>query len=103
VHPAAAEHRRDDLHLAELLRLGALERVAVEDDQVGREPGHELPATALVARQPRGCEDRRLERLLAGRKAASTGRLRARALEAADQLAGLRVDERQDVRCSHSG
>ena len=34
VHPAAADHRRDDLHLAQLLRLAG-ERVAVEDDEVG--------------------------------------------------------------------
>jgi hypothetical protein len=31
VGPAAAEHRRDDLHLAQFFRL-ARERVAVEDD-----------------------------------------------------------------------
>src|SRR5207244_1232379 len=63
IHPAAAEHRRDDVHVAELLRL-ALERVAVEHDEVGEEAGQELAAPALVAREPRGIDGRRFEGLL---------------------------------------
>src|SRR5437763_3118005 len=66
VDPAAAEHRRDDLHLAELLRLLASERVAVEDDEVGEVAGDELPTASLVACEPCRCERRRLERLLQG-------------------------------------
>ena len=48
MHPAAADHRRDDLHGAQLLRLDR-ERVAVEHDEVGEQARHEAAATALVA------------------------------------------------------
>src|SRR5580765_5485047 len=53
VNPAAADHRRHDLDLGQLLRLEG-ERVAVEDDEIGQIAGHEAAATALVAREPRG-------------------------------------------------
>jgi len=58
VHPATGDHRCHDL------RVQVLPRIAVEDDQVGLEAGHELPAAALVSRQPGRGQDRRLERLL---------------------------------------
>ena len=63
VRPAAAEHRRHDLHLAQLLRL-ARERVAVEHDEVGVAAGDERPAHALVVREPGGRDAHRVERLL---------------------------------------
>jgi hypothetical protein len=34
VHPAAAEHRRDDANVRQRFRLD-VERVAIEDDEVG--------------------------------------------------------------------
>ena len=63
MRPAPAEHRRDDLDLWELFG-GELERVPVEDDQVGEETGDELAAAALVPRKPGGSDRRRLERLV---------------------------------------
>src|SRR3954452_7060696 len=51
VHPAAPEHRRDHLHLGQLVRRNG-HGVAVEHDQVGQEAGDELAAPALVAREP---------------------------------------------------
>src|SRR6185503_12347118 len=51
VRPAAAEHRRDDLHLAQLLRLAG-ERVTVEHDEVGIATWDEGASDALVVRQP---------------------------------------------------
>ena len=51
MRPRAAEHRRHDLHLGELLRLAG-ERVAVEHDEVGEVAGDELAAAPLVAREP---------------------------------------------------
>ena len=41
-----------------------VERIAIEHDEVGEVPGQELPAPALVAGQPRGRDDRRVQRLL---------------------------------------
>ena len=52
VHPAAADHRRDDLDLAQLLRLDR-ERVAVEDDEVGEQAREQASSAALVAGEPR--------------------------------------------------
>jgi len=63
VHPAAADHRRDDLYLAELVG-GDRDRVAVEHDEIGEEPWQELPAPALVAGEPGGRDRRRVQRLL---------------------------------------
>src|SRR5919201_2332654 len=68
MHPAAPEHRRHDLDLAELFRLLAREGIPVEDDEVGEEARHELAAAPLVARQPGRCERRRFERLLEGHR-----------------------------------
>ena len=48
MHPAAAHHRGDDLHLAQLLRL-ACHGIAVEHDEVRQIAGQELAAPALVA------------------------------------------------------
>ena len=63
MRPAAAEHRRHDLYVAELLRL-ARERVAVEHDQVGVAAGNERPANAFVVRQPGGSDADGVQRLL---------------------------------------
>ena len=63
MHPAAAEHRRDYVELRELLVL-ELEGVAIEDDEIGEIAGQKLSATVLVAREPRGIDRRRLERLV---------------------------------------
>src|SRR2546423_11034181 len=63
VRPAAAEHRRHDLHIAQLLRLAG-ERVAVEHDEVGVATGYERATDALVVRQPGGRDADRMERLL---------------------------------------
>lgn len=48
VRPAAGDHRRDDLDVAQLLRIVERERVAVEHDEVGVPAGDERPAHALV-------------------------------------------------------
>src|SRR5262249_25090194 len=47
VDPPACDHRRDDLHLRELLQL-AHERVAVEYDEVGEPSRQERSSDALV-------------------------------------------------------
>ena len=65
MHPAAADHRGDDLDLAELPRR-ALERVAVEHDEVGEVAGEELAAPALVAGEPGGGDAGRVQGLLDG-------------------------------------
>src|SRR5436309_12418258 len=61
--PTAAEHRGDDAQLRQLAGLH-VERISVEDDEVGGVAGEKLPAPALVARQPRGIDARSDERLL---------------------------------------
>ena len=63
MRPAAADHRRDDLEVAQLLRLDR-ERVAVEDDEVGEQAGNQPSAPALVAGEERRCDARRVQRLL---------------------------------------
>ena len=49
MRPAAAEHRRDDLDLPQLLRLAG-ERIAVEDDEVGEAARDERSAATFVVR-----------------------------------------------------
>ena len=49
--PAAPDHRRDHLDVAQLLGLDR-ERVAVEHDEIGEVAGEELAAPALVVREP---------------------------------------------------
>ena len=63
MHPVTAEHRRDDANVGQRFRLD-VERVAVEDDEVGEVPGQELAAAMLVAREPRRIDGRRLKRLV---------------------------------------
>src|SRR5690349_10353877 len=62
VRPAAADHRRHDLHLRELLAVHR-ERVPVEHDEIRQAPGNQRPAEPLVVREPRRRDTRRLERL----------------------------------------
>ena len=63
MRPGAADHGGDDADLGELLGL-AVERVAVEHDQVGVEAGQEPAAPVLVAGEPGGREAGGVERLL---------------------------------------
>ena len=77
VDPAAADHRRDHFDLRSSSEVDR-QRVAVEHDEVGEVAGEQLPAAALVAREPRRGEDRRLERLLDGRPPARDATRRAR-------------------------
>ena len=63
VDPAAADHRRDDLDVAQLVHRDR-DRVAVEDDEIGEVAGQQLPPPSLVARQPRRGDRRGVERLL---------------------------------------
>src|SRR5579859_1655751 len=56
VHPPAGDHRRHDLHL-EI----ALEGILVEDDEIRCPPGDERPARALVVREPRRRDARRMK------------------------------------------
>src|SRR6266571_3009078 len=51
VHPATTEHRRHDLHRRQLLRI-ELERITVEDDEVGEVAGEELAAPPFLAFEP---------------------------------------------------
>ena len=67
MHPAAAEHRGHHAHVAELIGR-AVERVAVEHDEVGQVPGEDLPAAALVTREPGGSHAGRVEGLLDGHR-----------------------------------
>src|SRR5947208_2548128 len=62
VHPAPADHRRDDL------RVEVVPWVAVEHDQVGVVAGKQRAAPALVARKPRRRDAGRAERLLDGQR-----------------------------------
>ena len=63
MHPATAEHRRDDVDFRELLGL-ELEWVAIEHDEVSQETGEELPAPMFVPREPGGIDYCRLECLV---------------------------------------
>ena len=63
MHPAAPDHRRDDLDVRKHGG-GDRERVAVEDDQVGEVAGEELPAATLVVGLPGGLDRCRGEGLL---------------------------------------
>ncbi len=63
MHPPSGDHRRHDVHVAELLGL-ACERVAVEHDEVGRASRDECSARALVVREPGRRDARRVQRLL---------------------------------------
>src|SRR6476620_2058089 len=65
MHPAAAEHRGDDANVRQRFRLD-VERVAVEDDEVGEVAGQELAAAMLVAREPGGVDGGRLESFAEG-------------------------------------
>ena len=49
MRPAAADHRGDHLDIGQLLEL---ERVAVENDQVGEVSGDELAPAVLVVAEP---------------------------------------------------
>src|SRR5690349_21035756 len=55
VCPASPEHRRDDIHVCNVIRLV---RIAVEDDEVGEVARDQLPAAMLVAREPCGIHGR---------------------------------------------
>src|SRR2546422_3396192 len=59
VNPPAADHRRDNLALCEVL-----DRIVRENDQIGEVAGQELATAALGAFQPRGRHAGRLECLL---------------------------------------
>ena len=48
MHPAAADHRRNDLEVPQLLRLDG-ERVAIEHDEVGEQPRQKPAAPPFVA------------------------------------------------------
>ena len=63
MHPAAGDHRCDDLDRLELLGR-AHERVAREYDEIGEVAGEQLAAATLVTREPRGIDAGRDERLL---------------------------------------
>src|SRR5947207_1715313 len=63
VNPLAADHRRDDADRVELVRR-AVQRVAVEDDEVGEQPRAQATATLLVAGEPSGRDGAREQRLL---------------------------------------
>ena len=63
MHPAAADHRRDDVDRLELVGR-ARERIAGEHDEVGEITREEFAAASLVAREPRGIDARREKRLL---------------------------------------
>ena len=63
MHPPSADHRRDDLHLAQLIGRDR-DRVAVEHDEVGEPPGQEGAAAPLLAGEPGGRDGRGMERLL---------------------------------------
>ena len=67
VRPAPADHRRDDLEVAQLLGLDG-ERVAVEHDQVGEHAGEEPSAPALVAGEEGRRDTGRMQRLLDGQR-----------------------------------
>ena len=62
MHPAAGDHRRDDLHLGELRGL-AREGIAVEHDEVGEPARDERAAAPLVMAEPRRSNARRVQRL----------------------------------------
>jgi hypothetical protein len=67
VHPASPDHRRDDLHVAQLVGR-ARDRVAVENDEIGEPPRDEGAPAPLVTREERGADGRRGERLLDGER-----------------------------------
>src|SRR6187431_3043785 len=62
VHPSSARHRRDHAHVPKLPGW-ALERVAVEDDEVGELARHEAAAPALGPFEPGGGDARRADGL----------------------------------------
>src|SRR5436305_10963511 len=62
VHPAAGDHRRDDL------RVEVEPRIAVEHDEVGGEAGKELAACSFLAGEPRRRDAGRVERLVDGQR-----------------------------------
>src|SRR4029453_19047684 len=64
-NPPPAQHRGDDADLTELLGR-AVERVAVENDQIGEIAREELAAPALVPREPGGRDAGGVEGLLHG-------------------------------------
>src|SRR5262245_30893928 len=65
VHPVSADHRGHDRHLWKLLR-GALEGIAIEDDEVGQLARNELSASALGSFEPGRCHAGRLDGLFDG-------------------------------------
>ena len=65
MHPPSADHRRDDLHLAQLIGRDR-DRVAVEHDEVGEVAREQLAAAPLVAREPRRRDGACVQRLLDG-------------------------------------
>ena len=67
MHPAAADHRRDDPHLRELVH-GTGHRIAVEHDEVCELAGDQLAASPLVAREPGRVDRARDQRLVDGER-----------------------------------
>src|SRR5487761_1745720 len=60
VNPAARDHRRHDLDALEV----AVERIPVEDDEVGGAAGEERPARPFVVREPAGRDAGGVQRLV---------------------------------------
>src|SRR4029079_8249632 len=65
VHPSSARHRRDHAHVSKLFGR-ALERVALEDNEVGELARHEAAAPALGSFEPGWADARRVNGLFHG-------------------------------------